>query len=88
MTGTYINPQFMNGTIGRHIITYGIGKNVPGAERRYQRYYQWVAPVLVLQALIFYLPHMLWKSWEDSKVTYLCNNIGSTAKLLFLISQY
>ena len=84
MTGTYINPIFMNGTIGKNIITYGIGVQSYGKDRKYQRYYQWLVPIMVLQAFIFIVPHMLWKSWENSRVSFLCKSVGMNCYIVFL----
>ncbi len=39
-----------------------------GGERRIHSYYQWVPFVLFLQGILFYLPHWIWKQWEDGKV--------------------
>ncbi|XP_061388407.1 innexin inx5-like [Musca vetustissima] len=46
-------------------------------ERVYLRYYQWVIIVLLLQALIFYLPSFLWKVWEGERLKELCSEIGN-----------
>ncbi|XP_022113085.2 innexin shaking-B isoform X1 [Pieris rapae] len=39
--------------------------------RRYGKYYQWVAFTLFLQAMLFYAPRWLWKSWEGGKIRAL-----------------
>ncbi|XP_066140017.1 innexin shaking-B isoform X1 [Euwallacea fornicatus] len=35
------------------------------------RYYQWVAFILFFQAILFYTPRWLWKSWEGGKICAL-----------------
>ncbi|XP_023231272.1 innexin inx2-like [Centruroides sculpturatus] len=37
-------------------------------ERVYHKYYQWVCFVLFLQALLFFIPHYIWKIWEGGKI--------------------
>ena len=37
-------------------------------EVTYKAYYQWVPFVLFLQAIMFYVPHLIFKSWEGGKV--------------------
>lgn len=39
-------------------------------------YYQWVGMVLFLQALCFYVPHMLWKLWEKGRVQGIINDLN------------
>lgn len=39
-------------------------------------YYQWVGMVLFLQALCFYVPHMLWKVWEKERVKKIINDLN------------
>ena len=46
----------------------GVRPEEAHAERRIHSYYQWVPFVLFLQGVLFYLPHWLWKQWEDGKV--------------------
>jgi hypothetical protein len=31
-------------------------------------WYQWVCMVLFLQAMLCYMPHYLWKSWEGNLI--------------------
>jgi len=38
-------------------------------------WYQWVAFVILLQALLCYFPHFLWKSWEGGKIEILLQNL-------------
>lgn len=49
----------------------GIGPVMPDYEIRHHAYYQWVPFVLFAQAISFYLPHLLWRSWEGGKINSL-----------------
>lgn len=46
----------------------GVRPEEANAEKRIHSYYQWVPFVLFLQGVLFYMPHWLWKQWEDGKV--------------------
>lgn len=39
-------------------------------------YYQWVGMVLFLQALCFYVPHLLWKVWEKGRIQKIVNELN------------
>ncbi|KAH7637009.1 innexin inx2 [Dermatophagoides farinae] len=39
-------------------------------------YYQWVGVVLFLQALTFYVAHLLWKLWEKNKMKDIINDLN------------
>lgn len=34
---------------------------------QYHAYYQWVPFVLFGQAMMFYLPHLIWRRWEGKQ---------------------
>lgn len=45
-------------------------------------YYQWVPFVLFLQGILFYLPHWMWKMFEDRKMQKITNGLlGRTLKI-------
>jgi innexin len=75
--GLFIDQELLNGTQGRDIVRWGVG---PARRDRsnyiYQRYYQWIVPILVLQALIFYLPRIVWHIWENGLMNKLLGETG------------
>jgi hypothetical protein len=38
-------------------------------------YYQWVPFVLFFQAICFYLPYVVWRSWEGGKIKNLVEGL-------------
>jgi innexin len=42
---------------------------------RHHAYYQWVPFVLFSQAIMFYLPHLFWRSWEGGKLKILVDGM-------------
>ena len=48
------------------------------SERTLHAYYQWVPFVLFLQGVLFYLPHWLWKIFEDRKMQKITNGLLGT----------
>lgn len=76
--GTYINERLLieKKEIGKHMVNYGIGGDEEGDKYIYQYYYQWVVPILLLEALIFYFPKVLWRSWENGRMQAICSKIS------------
>ncbi|CAO1427215.1 unnamed protein product [Diamesa tonsa] len=76
--GTYINERLLHEKkeIGKHMVNYGIGGDLEGDKYIYQHYYQWVVPILLLEALIFYFPKVLWRSWENGRMQAICSKIN------------
>ncbi|XP_031635718.1 innexin shaking-B isoform X3 [Contarinia nasturtii] len=71
---TYTMKHLFNKKVGEEVAYPGVGnsqmeKLVNGkAERKTYRYYQWVCFCLFFQAILFYTPRWLWKSWEGGKI--------------------
>ncbi|GAB6026226.1 hypothetical protein CHUAL_012433 [Chamberlinius hualienensis] len=71
ISSTFSIPTAFNKQVGRDVPYPGIDKHRPNEQRVYHQYYQWVCFVLFLQAMMFYIPHYLWKIWEGGRLKAL-----------------
>lgn len=61
-----------NGNIGRDVVQQGVGAHIEGQDEvKYHKYYQWVCFTLFFQAILFYIPRYLWKTWEGGRIKML-----------------
>ncbi|XP_063235922.1 innexin inx2 [Bacillus rossius redtenbacheri] len=67
---TFTIPNRLNGRVGVDVIQPGVS-NHEGEEVKYHKYYQWVCFVLFFQAILFYIPRYLWKTWEGGRIKML-----------------
>lgn len=68
---TFSLPAAFDKRVGVDVPYPGIDRSTPEEKRIYHQYYQWVCFVLFLQAIMFYLPHYLWKVWEGGRLRSL-----------------
>ncbi|XP_023341792.1 innexin inx2 [Eurytemora carolleeae] len=64
---TYSLPKYYNGDQGTDFIHHGVGPQGEDDEEVYHAYYQWVPLFLSFQAVMFYLPHYIWKVIEGGR---------------------
>jgi len=69
---TFTIPNRIAGRIGKDVVQPGIASHVDGEDEvKYHKYYQWVCFVLFFQAMFFYLPRYMWKTWEGGRIKML-----------------
>jgi len=72
ITSTFSVPSKQDGIVGTHHAYPGVAPlSKPihqDDDKVYHAYYQWVPFVLFLQGVMFYLPHFIWKIFEDKKL--------------------
>lgn len=69
---TFTIPNRLGGRIGKDVVQPGVSSHVEGEDDvKYHKYYQWVCFVLFFQAMFFYLPRYLWKTWEAGRLKML-----------------
>ncbi|XP_043229950.1 innexin inx2-like [Amphibalanus amphitrite] len=74
ITGTFTYEKyFRDNQIGASQLTkVGVGPGHPEHdEKKHITYYQWVPIVLFLQGVLFYVPHWIWKMFEDHRIRHL-----------------
>jgi len=85
--GTFTIPSQLTGRVGIDVPHPGVAPiprpedinllsvNEDGSEIRHA-WYQWVCFVLFLQAVLCYVPHYLWKSWEGGKLSLISQGLN------------
>jgi len=75
ITHTFTLPDKHVG-VGKHVAHPGVSDYVDGTDQvRYHAYYQWVPFMLFFQGILFYIPHWLWKNWEEGKVRMITDGV-------------
>ncbi|KAK0176107.1 hypothetical protein PV328_000275 [Microctonus aethiopoides] len=73
ITYTYTMPGSLNKPIGTHVSHPGLG--IDHGEKKYHSYYQWVPFMLFFQGILFYMPHWMWKQWEEGKISMISDGM-------------
>jgi len=77
--GTFVIPRHYVGEetqIGNHVSQTGVGPYNPDKDDvSVKAYYQWVPFVLFLQAMMFYLPHIIYEMAEGKKVKNIMGSL-------------
>lgn len=78
--GTYTFPNKLNGIVGRDIVQPGVASDVKGEDKvKFHKYYQWIYFAFLIQAVLFYTPRYLWKTWEGNRVKALTRDLNNHA---------
>ncbi|XP_066992687.1 innexin inx3 [Anabrus simplex] len=76
ITSTFTLPHQQGKHVGTHVAHPGLGNYVDEEnETRYHAYYQWVPFMLFFQGILFYVPHYLWKNWEEGKIRMISDGM-------------
>lgn len=78
-TFTVVKYHNASSVVGSRVAYAGVGPHTPEDEVTRHAYYQWVPFVLFFQALLFYLPHFIWKNIENNRMSNIINSVKTSA---------
>ncbi|GFX84703.1 innexin inx1 [Trichonephila clavipes] len=74
---TFVIPKAFYKDVPEEIAHPGIDSTQDPKKFRYITYYQWVYFMLFFQAVLFYIPRWLWKTWERGKMRTLTKGFNN-----------
>ncbi|GAB6029480.1 hypothetical protein CHUAL_005234 [Chamberlinius hualienensis] len=77
VSSTVSLPKAFNKKVGTEVIYPGVDKQLPDDDVVRHQYYQWVCFVLLIQGIMFYFPHYVWKQWESRRLRSLCADLAN-----------
>lgn len=75
ISATFTLPNRNMQRIGKDIASPGVAQPFEGEELKFAKYYQWVFLALFLQALLFKVPHTLWKICENGRMKSMVKDL-------------
>ena len=75
-SSTYTLPRYWEGRPGEDIIHYGVGPYLEDYDKVYHAYYQWVPLMFAMQAVMFHLPHFIWKIMEGGRIEQIIGDLN------------
>ncbi|GFT46209.1 innexin shaking-B [Nephila pilipes] len=77
MHSTYVIPKAFFKEVGKDVPHPGVDGTQDPKEFFYLTYYQWVFFILFFQAVCFYIPRLLWITWEGGKMKTLTKDMNN-----------
>lgn len=77
VSSTFSVPKHFDKAVPEEVPHPGVGPYLEEDERVYHAYYIWVPHFLTLQAILFYLPHLIWKSVGAKEVNGVIAGLDS-----------
>lgn len=77
--GTFTLPKALHKEVGTEVVYPGVDKRNPGDEVVFHAYYQWVCFVLLFQGILFYIPRLVWRSWESGRLKNILQGLNKPA---------
>lgn len=85
---TFLNEKSLadagNGTFQTHPRNPG---QTEEDQKTYYGYYQWVFIVLFLQAVSYYIPRLVWESWEGGRIQMLVGGLADAVRSKYCIQE-
>lgn len=75
--GTFTLPKALFKSVGTEVVYPGVDKFLPEDELVGHTFYQWVCFVLLIQALMFCLPFVIWRAVESGRMKDLALKLGN-----------
>lgn len=75
--GTFTLPKALTKQVGKEVVYPGVDNYQAGDEVTEHAYYQWVCFVLFLQAVMFCVPHVIWRSMESGRMKALIQDLSN-----------
>lgn len=76
ITSTFTLPDKIGKGQGKYVAYPGVSSYIEGKDQvRYHSYYQWVPFMLFFQGILFYVPHFVWKNWEQGRIHKITNGL-------------
>ncbi|XP_074600503.1 innexin inx2-like [Brevipalpus obovatus] len=75
--GTLTLPDSLHKVQGESVVMPGVEKYQSGDRVLTHKYYQWVCWVLFLQGIMFYIPRLFWKTWENGFISATIMDLNS-----------
>lgn len=77
--GTFLVKPSPKNPVRRQLPHAGVSGHTDEDTLKFVGYYQWLFVVVLVQAVLFYLPHLIWKAWEEGLMEKLSGDLVSPA---------
>lgn len=72
-----VEHQSIRHMLSRRLPLPGVSAHTEKDKLKFYDYYEWIFLSLSVQAILFYIPHYMWKAWEGGRMKMLAEELAS-----------